>query len=163
MPRYWLDSNVLIEAHRRAYPMSIATSFWTWLAGQVQQGYVVAPRRVYQEIAEVENHKDELAQWVKNRRDKGLCIAPSKAVQKRVGEIEVNVFQVYEEAEAWDFSRGADPWVIAHALEDAGVVVTKESDLRPEAKKVRIPDVCKIFDVKCVDTLEMMKLLKAKF
>jgi Domain of unknown function (DUF4411) len=163
MPRYWLDANVLIEAHRRTYPINIATSFWSWLAGQVQHGYVVAPRRVYQEIAGVESHKDELAQWMKTRRDKGLCIPASKAVQKRIGEIQVKVFKVYSEAEAWEFSKGADPWIIAHALEDKGVVVTKESYLRPDAKKVRIPDVCDIFGVKCVDTLEMMRLLKARF
>jgi len=163
MPRYWIDASVLIEAHRRTYPISIAISFWTWLAGQVQQGSVVAPRRVYQEIAEVEDHKDELAQWMKNRRDKGLCIALSKAVQDRVGEIQARVFESYSYPEAWDFSRGADPWIIAHAIEDKGVVVTLESDLRPDAKKVRIPDVCDIFDVKCLDMLEMMRLLKAKF
>jgi len=65
--------------------------------------------------------------------------------------------------EAWDFSKGADPWVIAHALEDHGIVVTKESDARPTAKKARIPDVCDHFGVKCVDTLTMLKLHKAKF
>src|SRR5262249_32976475 len=152
-----------IEAHRRTYPINMATSFWAWLAGQVQHGNIVAPRRVYQEIADVENHKDELAQWVKTRRDKGLCIPPSRAVQKRVAEIEAKVFEAYTHPEAWEFSKGADPWLIAHALEDEGVVVTMESDLRPEAKKVRIPDVCEMFEVKCVDMLEMMRLLKAKF
>jgi hypothetical protein len=141
----------------------MATSFWAWLAGQVQVGNVVAPRRVYQEIAEVENHKDDLAQWVKNRRDKGLCIPPSKPVQERVRVIEAKVFELFTHPEAWEFSKGADPWIIAHAIEDNGVVVTLESDLRPEAKKVRIPDVSNAFNVKCVDTLEMMRQLKAKF
>ena len=73
------------------------------------------------------------------------------------------VFLKYKSVEAWEFSKGADPWVIAHALEDRGIVVTKESFTRPDAQKVRIPDVCDNFSVKCVDTLQMLKELSAKF
>lgn len=163
MPRHWLDANVLIEAHRRTYPINIAVSFWAWLGGQIQSGQIVCPRRVYQEIAEAEGHKDELAQWVKVRKEKGLCIRPSRAVQDLVGKIEAYAFEKYSNVEAWEFSKGADPWLIAHALDDGGVVVTNESDLRPDAKKVRIPDICSQFDVKCVDTLGMLRELKAKF
>jgi len=141
----------------------MADSFWEWLAGQVQVGNVVSPRRVYQEVAENEKHQDELAKWVRHRREKGLCIVPTRAVQDRVHAIEEHVFTKYTVVEAWDFSKGADPWVIAHSLEDQGVVVTKESDLRSNARKARIPDVCDYFGVRCVDTLEMMKQLKAKF
>jgi hypothetical protein len=162
VPRYWLDASVLIEAHLRTYPIGIADSFWEWLAGQVQAGNVVCPRRVYQEVAETE-HQDELAQWMKPRKGKGLCIPAARPVQDRVKEITEHVFAKYESVEAWDFSKGADPWVIAHGLEDHGIVVTKESDARPNAKKARIPDVCDHFSVKCVDTLAMLKLLKAKF
>jgi hypothetical protein len=163
VPRYWLDASVLIEAHLRSYPIGMADSFWEWMAGKVQAGYIVSPRRVYQEVAENEKHEDELAKWVKHRREKGLCVAPSKAVQGRVQEITEHVFAKYIFVEAWDFSKGADPWVIAHALEDQGIVVTKESDLHPNAQKARIPDVCDHFGVKCVNTLEMLKQLKAKF
>jgi hypothetical protein len=142
----------------------MADSFWEWTAGKVHDGYIVSPRRVYQEVAENEKHQDELAKWMRHRRDKGLCVAPSRAVQERVQAIEEHVFTKYIVVEAWDFSKGADPWVIAHAMEDGqGIVVTKESDSRPNAQKARIPDVCDHFNVKCVDTLEMLKQLKAKF
>jgi hypothetical protein len=46
------------------------------------------------------------------------------------------------------FVKGADPWVIAHAMEDQGIVVTKESDSKSNAQKARIPDVCDHFKVK---------------
>jgi hypothetical protein len=162
VPRYWLDASVLIEAHLRTYPIGIANSFWVWLDGGIQQGDIVCPRRVYREVAESE-HQDELAQWMRHRKSKGLCVAPSRHVQTRVKEVEEYVFLKYKSVEAWEFSKGADPWVIAHALEDRGIVVTKESFTRPDAQKVRIPDVCDNFNVKCVDTLQMLKDLKAKF
>jgi hypothetical protein len=136
---------------------------WGRFLTQVESGQIVCARRVYQEIAEAEDHKDELAQWVKVRKEKGLCIPPSRGVQELVAEIEAYAFEEYLVVEAWEFSKGADPWLIASALDDGGVVVTNESDLRPEAKKVRIPDICSQFDVKCVDTLVMLKELKAKF
>ena len=163
MQRYWLDANVLIEAHRRSYPIGIVVSFWTWLGGQVENSVVVCPRRVYQELAEQEDHKDELSVWVQNRRNKGLCIMPSKEVTAQVGHILEFVFANYQAPQAYDFSKGGDVWVVAHALDDSGTVVTQESGLRPQARKVRIPDVCKHFHVKCIDTLQMLKELGAKF
>jgi hypothetical protein len=141
----------------------MAESFWHWVADQIQAGQIVCPKRVYTEVAENEDHQDALAKWVKNRKDRGLCIMPSRRVQSLVGQIESFVFSSYSGPEAYDFSKGGDPWVIAHAWSDAGTVVTKESVRHPQAKKVRIPDVCEHFGVSCIDTLEMLKRLKAKF
>jgi hypothetical protein len=141
----------------------MADSFWEWMARQVGVGNIVSPRRVYQEVAENEKHQDELAKWVRHRREKGLCIAPSRLVQERLQSVTEYVVTKYSIVEALDFLKGADPWIIAHALEDHGIVVTKESEMRSNALKARIPDVCDHFNVKCVDTLEMLKQLKAKF
>jgi hypothetical protein len=163
VPRYWLDASVWIEAHLRSYPIGMADSFWKWIAGQVEAGNIVSPRRVYQEVAEQEHKNDELAKWMRHRREKGLCIPASKQVQDRIQEINEHVFTKYSVIEAMDFLKGADPWLVAHALEDQGIVVTRESDTKPNAQKVRIPDVCDHFNVKCINTLEMLKQLKAKF
>lgn len=163
MPQYWLDASVFIELHRKYHPVNRALSFWSWMAKKVDEGSIVCPKCVYKEIAEDERHQDALAQWVKIRKERGLCIPPSKAVQTWVGKMEAYVFGKYAYAEAWDFSRGGDCWVIAHALAENGTVVTKESTLHPEAKKARIPDVCKKFDVACIDTVAMLELLDAKY
>jgi hypothetical protein len=162
MARYWLDASVLIEAHRKTYPIKIVGSFWIWLNGQIQDGIIVCPRLVYKEIAEVDGHKDDLAHWMRVRKGKGLCIPASRAVQETVGKIKVHVYENYDHVEAWEFSKGADSWVIAHALVDNGIVVTRESTLHPHAKKVRIPDVCSHFGIKCINTLEMLRQLKAR-
>jgi hypothetical protein len=163
MPRYWLDANVLIEAHRRSNPIGIAVSFWAWLATQVEGGIIVCPRSVYQEIAEQEDHRDEVARWVQNRKEKGLCVPPTREVTAHVGVIMQYVFEKYLPQHAYEFGKGGDAWVIGHALDDGGTVVTQESELHPDAKKARIPDVCRHFDVRCVNTVEMLRLLKAKF
>jgi Domain of unknown function (DUF4411) len=163
MPRFWLDANVLIEAHNRSYPYDVAVTFWTRMAEQIERGNIVCPRRVYQELAEHEKHQDRVAEFVRNRRGRGLCIAPSRDVMQKVGEIESYVFSAYPAPLAWHFSKGGDPWVIAHAYVDGGIVATYESALRPESKKPRVPDICRYFGVAFVGTLEMFRRLGVKF
>lgn len=165
MPKYWLDANVLIEANNRSYPIRIARTFWMRLAEQVELGNVVCPRRVYQEVAEQEQHQDEVAEWMKVR-EQWLRVIGSAEVQRQVGEIEEYIYSRYPQwgwAESWQFCKGGDPWVIAHAKVDGGIVVTQETRLAPEARKPRIPDVCKHYDVSCVDLLKMLELLGVTF
>jgi hypothetical protein len=67
----------------------------------------------------------------------------------------------YPRNKSEEFLSGSDPWVIAYALRHAGTVVTQESSSRK--RKVRIPVVCQEFNVRCIDTFEMLKLMKASF
>lgn len=163
MPRYWLDANVLIEANNRSYPIDVAKTFWLRMAEQIQLNNIVSCRRVYQELAEQEKHQDAIADFVRSRR-KHLCLPPTREVQKAVDKIESYVFGGrYPAPEAWKFSKGGDPWVVAHAMVEDGVVVTQESALRPQAHVTRVPDVCREFKVECVNTLEMFRRLGITF
>lgn len=162
-PRYWMDANVIIEAQRRTYPIGLtpSESFWNWLAAKVEAGRIVCTKMVYLEVAENQGHQDRLAKWFQVRREMGLCIKPSQQVQARVGAITTQIFSShrYPQHHAMKFARGADPWLIAHAWDDSGVVVTQESDLKPEAHVVRIPDVCDTFNIRCINLLGMMQEL----
>ena len=153
----------MIEANNRSYPIDVAKTFWHALAKEIESGNIVSTRRVYQELAEQEKHQDAVAQFVRSRRQQ-LCIVPSREVQGAVGGVEAYVFGGrYPTYEALRFSKGGDPWVIAHALTEAGIVVTQESALRPNAQVARVPDVCRRFGIKCVDTLGMFRLLGITF
>lgn len=130
---------------------------------RVEEGVIVCPRRVYQEIAENEDHRDSLARWFQSRRDKGLCVSSDKEVQRQVGVVASYVFETFLGHHAASFAKGADLWVIAHAIVDKGIVVTQESNLQPKALKPRIPDICKAFDVPCMSRMQMLRALGAKF
>jgi Domain of unknown function (DUF4411) len=162
MTRYWLDASVFIEAHNRSYPIGIVDSDWKWIAGKVGEGTIVCPKLVYQEIVNGYDRDDALGKWFQTRKSNGLCIPPDQAVQKQVGIITNYVFTKYKSHQAMAFSKGADVWIIAHALVDQGIVVTQESSLHPNAQKARIPDVCKQFNLPCIDGLQMLKKLKAR-
>ena len=116
--------------------ISSPTSFWKTLAGLVDAGKVVSPRRVYQELTENEKHQDYVKAFVSPRK-KQLCQPSNKEIGELVGQIELHIFsfQQYDHGECWRFSKGGDPWVIAHAIVDKGIVISQESHLHPQAKK----------------------------
>lgn len=165
MPRFWLDSNVLIEAHNRSYPIGRAKTFWSMLDKQIQAGNVLCPRRVYQEVAEHEYHQDAIAGWMQARKKMGLCVPPTQRVCDLVGEIEAYIWAnpQFDQSHNWQFCKGADPWVIAQAACFDDTVVTHESSLHPKATKPLVPDICKEFGVPFVNLLGMIEILDLEF
>jgi len=160
---YWLDTNVFIQAKNGPYKFKVFGVFWGFLDERIKDGTIRCPKMVYQEIVANEEPLDDLAQWIKTRRQSGLFVEPSQDIQKVMTTVSDHVIGKYEQQHAAEFLSGADPWVIAHALHSKGVIVTHESKKHPTAKKVRIPDVCHALAVSCVDTYEMLERLKADF
>ena len=137
--------------------------FWAFLHEQIDAGTIRCPKMVYQEIVNNEEPRDDLANWIKNRRQSGLFVDPEADVLKAMNEVADPVIANYGQQHAGHFLSGADPWLIAHAIHGKGIVVTHESAKRPDAKTARIPDVCDAFKVPCIDTYEMLDRLGADF
>jgi len=158
VPVYWLDTNVFVSAKNSYYPFARVPKFWALLSSKITDGNICCPKFVYDELLA---GKDDLSEWVKLRRDKGLCVRPTKEIQGQFNIIADHVFSKYPRYKAEEFLTGADAWVIAYALHTKGAVVTQESSSRK--KKVRIPEVCHHFGVFCIDTFAMLDKLEAVF
>jgi len=63
----------------------------------------------------------------------------------------------YQTHQKIEVSCGGDAWLIASAKHDKGTVVSNESNRFPNSKKVRIPDVCDVFGVKCRTMIQLIK------
>jgi len=160
MPQfYWLDSNVLMEAHRRYYSFDIAPGFWTSVEAHAKADSLRSPKVVLD--VEIAPNKDALTTWAK-AIGSVLFVQAGQAEQQEVGNITQYVLSAYSQADAAFFLAKADPWVIAHALADKGVVVTQEKLVAANSKKVKIPNVCNQFNVKWIDTFELLRRLKVK-
>ena len=61
------------------------------------------------------------------------------------------------------FLEKADPWLIAKAMVTGAVVVTHESLVSDNTKKVKVPNICKQFGVSCINTFDFLRGTKAKF
>ncbi|MBI2816418.1 MAG: DUF4411 family protein [Acidobacteria bacterium] len=162
--RYWLDADTFINANNGPYPILNARSFWKSLTDQVKQGRIVAPKRVFDEVTKGRKKDDALAIWMKLRKTEGLCQKCTLQIDKIATKIGDYVFGGrYQPRHAMEFSKGADPWLIAFAIDDHGTVVTNESKKYANAQKVRIPDVCDHFNVRCITLNELIIEINLQF
>ena len=158
-PFHWLDCNVFVEAKNGPFSFAVAPGFWTWLVRAAKEDRVRSPVAVYNELLE---GKDQLANWARSQRSSGLFVTPDREVQKRYGEIAAFVQSRYQPPFSAAFLDGADPWVIAHALDDGGTVVTHETLVSSNSMRVKIPNVCAHFGVGCIRAYEAFEKLGLK-
>lgn len=157
--RYCLDSNTLIEAKNIHYAMDFCPAFWDMVdAHSADTLFSIA--QVYDELVKGE---DELAQWVKGRKESGLFVpADDEATQQEFAKIANFVAENYAQEQAEYFLSGADPWLIAKCKTAEATLVTKEVPA-PGAKRVKIPNICQEFGVSFVPTHEMIRALNARY
>ena len=140
--------------------MDIAPSFWRLLDEQAEAGVICSSTVVYRELVAGD---DELTIWAKQRKGTGLFRDPSEDVQRVFNEVAVYVQTRYPEHQSQTFLDGADAWVIAHAKVEDAVVITHETMVDDYSKKPKIPNICKRFDVNCLNTYSMLRNLGARF
>jgi hypothetical protein len=151
---YWIDSDVFIQAKNGPYGFDIAPGFWKHLEKSLRNGSICSSEMVYRELV---GYNDYLAKWVKSQKGLGINIPICRAVEEHYTAIANYVYQEYDLPNCNVFLSGADGWSIAHALHSKGTVVSQESDRHPEAHKVRIPDVCDKFKVRCIHLVAMLR------
>ena len=88
-----------------------------------------------------------------------MVVEPNATVQVALGEIADYVNGNFAASRAASFLRGADPWVIAHALMAEGIVVTQEARVPANSTKVKIPNICTVFRVRSMNTYRMLREL----
>jgi hypothetical protein len=158
-PVFWVDASVLIQAERKYYPFKRVPQFWAFIDQQLQSGNIRMPRLAYEEVA---SFGDDLSDWCKARKAKGLCVRASKDVQQRcLAKVIDYVYSNHPPHQAAEFLKGADSWLIAHALCEGGTVVTEET--RGVKMKVKIPTVTKTLGGAWCDTSDMLNSLDARF
>lgn len=166
MAIYVVDSNFFIDAHRRTYPLDIATSFWKRVEQLANDGKIISIDKVKEELY---NKNDALELWCKDH-------LPNDFFKNSD-----NVINEYGDVMAWANSKSthystnalkefmqadeADAFVIAYALNDLSnrTIVTLETREPNRKSKVKIPDCCDALGVSCLSTIEMFRQLGATF
>jgi hypothetical protein len=157
--RYCLDTNIFINAKNGPYGFDIVPSFWKWIDDAVAEGKIYSSVLVCEELC---NGNDYLSEWAKERKDSGLFVEPNKIVQETYRKVVEKVLDMYNPVNAQPFLNGADPWVIAHGLADKSVVVSFETLVSQKKALVKIPNVCKNFNVRVINTYSMLRECGAK-
>lgn len=147
---YTLDSNILINMER-LYPRDIFRSLWDSIESSAGHGETCICEAV---LRELERGTDELHDWAKTL-NVFLCTTAQSEV--------VTVAAITADHPDWvrGSQNDADPWVIAHGLEEGRVVVTEENRKGPntEDRNQKIPNVA---DEHGVQTLKFFDFVKAQ-
>jgi hypothetical protein len=159
--KYLLDANTYIQAKNEYYQMDVCPGYWHWLDCQFGNGQLASVSLVYDEI---KGFGDELSTWVKSRKEQFLDISDD-ATQAKFAEIAQHVaeLQNLKPGNLESFLGGADPWLIAKAKTIGAAVVTHEVLAPESARKIKVPNVCKIFGVDYLNTFQLLRRLEACF
>lgn len=157
--KYCLDANVLIQAWQKYYSPKFCPDYWQLLNEIGEKDKIFMPEVVYDEITRTD---DELSAWLKN----------SKIPIRKINEPVTKCLQtIYSNNPLHKYlvdntkSRSlADPWVIAHAINENAIVVTKEEKVTAlNSTKIKIPNVCDNMGVHWINDFQMIEELNIIF
>ncbi len=157
--KYCLDANVLIQAWQKYYSPKLCPTYWDVLNSFGAQKKIFMPEIVFQEIVRTE---DDLSKWLK------ASDIPIRKIDEHVTRC---LQRVYSSAPNHKYlvdntkARSlADPWVIAHAINENAIVVTKEEKVTAlNSKKIKIPNVCDNMNVSWINDFQMITELGIRF
>jgi predicted nucleic acid-binding protein len=157
--KYCLDANVLIQAWQKYYSHRICPTYWDMLDYLGTQNIIFMPEMVYDEIVRTD---DELSEWLKTSQ------IPIKKIDEQVTKCLKDIYSadpnhkfLVDNTKARSL---ADPWVIAHALREKAVVVTKEEKVTAlNSTKIKIPNVCDKMNVTWINDFQLIEELGIKF
>ena len=158
---YLLDSDVFIQAANIYYTFDVFPGFWDWMDEVCKDDFCSIDRV----CAELQGHKDAMGQWAIDRKDEPwFHKVDDKDTQNQFAAVAKKVQEGVQRQGAKDvFLRGADPWLVAKAKVMGATVVTMEGSAPLAVKVIKLPDVCKLFDVPVVNTFEVLAKKKAEF
>lgn len=157
---YLLDANTYIEAKNRYYDMEFCPAYWEWLDQQFAKGVAGSIDMIGREL---KDGNDELAEWAKARGTQFIANDDDATQATYIDIVQFIMSQSFSPANRDQFLAKADPWLIAKAKTTGATVVTHESWLNDATKKVKVPNICKQFGVRCIDTFEFLRETQVKF
>lgn len=157
--KYCLDANVLIEAWQKYYNPKFCPDYWKLLIELGNKEIIFIPELVNEEIIRTE---DELSKWLKTSK------IPIRKINEPVTLCLQEIYSsnpIHQNLVAQTKSRSlADPWVIAHALNENAIVVTKEEKVTAiNNTKIKIPNVCENMKVRWMNDFQFIDALNIEF
>ncbi len=156
---YCLDANVLIHGWQDYYSPKLCPEYWDVLNQLGDRGTIFIPAMVQEEIVRTD---DDLSHWLQGSR------IPVHQIDGPVTECLQTIYSKNPVhrllVDNTRYRSLADPWVIAHAIHENAVVVTKEENITAaNSSKIKIPNVCENMGVQCINDFQMLGRLGIRF
>ncbi len=160
-PLFVLDTNVFIGAHNGYYAPAFCPAFWDCVIRYFHAGRLISIDQVFTEIT----GPSGLVQWVQSA-PVGLFVSSQDQPVVTAYRTILNWVQSnpqFHTAAISKFAAIADGWLIAYAYVHNAVVVTHETFSADAKSRVLIPNVCQQFNVRYLNTFEMLRQLGVQF
>ncbi|GHS87831.1 DNA-binding protein [Synergistales bacterium] len=166
---FLIDANVLITPYETYYPFDFAPTYWSFLEREIKSGSIQLLDKVHDEISKGK----ELRQWIGGVTGFSIIDSRDNLILEKYASI-LDYLQncknnkneaIYKDSALFEWSKSnvADPWLIATAMARGYILVTLEQPNRSlgtsAAKSAKVPDVCKHFDLPCIDLFAMIRKL----
>ena len=159
LQKYCLDANVLINGWQKYYSPKFCSDYWSILNRLGVEGKIFLPQAVFDEVTRTD---DDLTAWLKGSEI---------PVHKVDGPVTQNLTKIYAANPVHQYlvdntkQRSlADPWVIAHALNENACVVTKEEKVTAlGTNRIKIPNVSDNMGVRWLNDFQMIQELGIRF
>lgn len=153
--RYFINTNSMILL-RRTYSPEFFEPLWIELHSAISKKVISSTRINFEELRVEED--DIFNEWKDSHREMFLDIIPE------VQEYVVAILSRFPDLIDPDSDKEqADPYLIGYAMHYNSIVVTEEARLSTQAlsdpkrkKKVRIPNVCDHFNIRCMNVVEFV-------
>lgn len=132
----------------RLYAPDVFASLWDRFEDLVAARGALTPREV---VDELERGDDDCANW---------CTAQAGFVRHANSEVLARVALIANDFPTWvqGTKNYADPFVIAHAIVEPGLVVTQEQHYGGvKETELNIPNVCERYGVEAINWLGLMR------
>lgn len=148
-PVYSFDSSSLIHAWRRAYPPRRFPRVWDAFDRLIHDERMLASIEVYNEL---ERKDDDLFAWAKDRKD-SMFRDIDEYVQAEVVRLMHTYPRLVDTASG---KSGGDPFVLAQALAAQPPLTVVSEEKGGSANSPKIPYVCPLEGLRCIDLLTLI-------
>lgn len=157
--KYCLDANVLIQAWQKYYNPKFCPDYWTVLIELGTHDRIFVPELVYEEITRTE---DDLSKWLKGSKIPIRKISePVTVCLQKIYATDPIHKTLVDNTKARSL---ADPWIIAHAMHEGAIVVTKEEKVTAiSSKRIKIPNVCDNMGIRWINDFDFIDELGIRF
>jgi hypothetical protein len=159
--QYILDANVFLEAYKRYYAFDLCPGFWQSIKHHGAEGIAATIDKVWDQLQEGES----LDEWKANSRGLLVLSTDEADILSAYGEV-IRWAQKqtrFESAAKASFASDPDAWLIAFAKARKLTMVSHEKS-EPNSKRIiKIPDVCKAFEIPYSNTFDMLRNLQVSY
>jgi hypothetical protein len=155
---YVIDTSSLARLRpnnrRSSYDLSVFPGVRDALQDLITEGRLFSSLLVYKELEDYSSVGDELQKWINSNTE--IFLPPTRDIQNFARMI-LAIFPNWIDVEK--NKNDADPFVIATANSIDAIVVTEEDEIimQPNTKNIKIPNVCRRFNLECCNILDLLR------